>query len=193
MKKLWILLLIASLGLLMGCDKAKENVATGVIPQNAGRAVYQGEKPVSTIISFDEALSAALSHAQVPQANAYKIEYAFDYDDPIPHYEISFKVENTEYDYDVHAETGEIVEWEKEAKHGATPGPADVSLSKEAIKAIALAHAGVQEQNVRQLEMKLDTEDGIPVYEIEFHSGVYEYEYDIQAETGAVLKFQRER
>ncbi len=188
MKKLWIFLVIASLTLLVGCGQPEENNAVGALPQKAGgrsRSIYQGEQ-LDTLNSAPEtAIEAALSHAQIARENAYKIEYEFDEDDPIPHYEISFKVGNTEYEYDVHAETGKVLKWEKEDKHA--------TFSKEDAKTVALAHAGVQEQNIRHLDIELDTEDGIPVYEIKFHSGVYEYEYDIHAKTGAVLKFNRER
>ena len=37
-----------------------------------------------------------------------------------------------------------------------------------------------------------DVENGKTVYEVEFESGLYDYEYDIDAVTGKVLKSKKE-
>ena len=63
---------------------------------------------------------------------------------------------------------------------------------KAAIKA-ALAHAKLQESDVRWLKCELDREDGIMVYEVEFKKDGFEYDYDIDAKTGKVLKAKKER
>ncbi|HCE34134.1 MAG TPA: peptidase, partial [Clostridiales bacterium] len=40
--------------------------------------------------------------------------------------------------------------------------------------------------------IELDFDDGIYVYEVEFVSGGYEYEYEIDAKTGRILNFEKE-
>lgn len=60
-------------------------------------------------------------------------------------------------------------------------------------KEIALSHAGVSESNVRNYRVDLDTDDGVAVYDIDFDSGNYEYDYEINARTGAVIKSERDR
>ena len=45
---------------------------------------------------------------------------------------------------------------------------------------------------MRNLQCELDRENGIMVYEVEFESGLYDYEYDIDAATGKVLKSKKE-
>ena len=59
-------------------------------------------------------------------------------------------------------------------------------------KRIALAHAGVSEGSIREFECELDREDGIMVYEIDFECGNYEYEYEINAATGEIVKYDIE-
>ena len=59
-------------------------------------------------------------------------------------------------------------------------------ISREKAKSIALSHAGLNEADVRGLEIELDNEKGVLVYEVSFESGKYEYDYDIDAYTGAI-------
>lgn len=66
----------------------------------------------------------------------------------------------------------------------------DVGYAKA--KSIALNHAGVSENEAYDMEIELDDEDGKLVYEIEFKSGNMEYDYEINAATGAILKHEAE-
>lgn len=63
-------------------------------------------------------------------------------------------------------------------------------IGVEGAKQIALAHAGVGSAHFTKVE--LDTEDGIRVYEIEFKVGNVEYDYDINAATGAIVSSSSE-
>jgi SagB-type dehydrogenase family enzyme len=69
----------------------------------------------------------------------------------------------------------------------------DGYVGRQAAIRTALAHAGFGEQDVRDLKCELDREDGVMVYEIEFKKGGFEYDYDVNAHSGAVLKSKKER
>ena len=69
-------------------------------------------------------------------------------------------------------------------------GSADIGYAKA--KSIALNHAGVSENEAYDMEIELDDEDGTLVYEVEFKSGNMEYDYEINAATGAILKHESE-
>lgn len=56
----------------------------------------------------------------------------------------------------------------------------------------ALKHAGVSASQAKNLEIEMDCEKGVMVYEVEFYAGNTEYEYDINALTGAVVKAEKE-
>lgn len=58
-------------------------------------------------------------------------------------------------------------------------------ISVERAKQIALSHAGVG--SARFKKAKLDYENGVKVYEIEFKVGNLEYEYDINVSNGAIV------
>ncbi len=69
---------------------------------------------------------------------------------------------------------------------------ADVSVSKEEAKSIVLAHAGLTASDVKRYKAELDRERGGLVYEIEFDSGKYEYEYEVDAQNGRILKSEKD-
>lgn len=66
-------------------------------------------------------------------------------------------------------------------------------LGKDNAVQAALSHAGVASAAVKGLEVELDYDDGIMVYEIEFYADGFEYEYDIDAVSGAILSFEKDR
>ena len=58
-------------------------------------------------------------------------------------------------------------------------------ISMERAKQIAVSHAGVSDASFTKVE--LDTDDGIAVYDIEFKVGNTEYDYEINAASGAII------
>lgn len=66
-------------------------------------------------------------------------------------------------------------------------------LAEDQARWIILGHANVAAQQVQRWYMKLDRENGRSVYEAEFTADGYEYEYEIDAATGQVLKNEREQ
>ena len=52
--------------------------------------------------------------------------------------------------------------------------------------------AGVSESKAYDMDIELDDEDGTLVYEVEFKSGNMEYDYEIDAASGTILKHEAE-
>lgn len=62
----------------------------------------------------------------------------------------------------------------------------------EALKA-ALKHAGIAKEAVDFVKkVQLDYEHGRKIYEVKFYNGGFEYEYDVDYETGKILKFEKD-
>jgi uncharacterized membrane protein YkoI len=71
--------------------------------------------------------------------------------------------------------------------------PVDGYVGRQAAIRAALAHAKFNEADVRKLRCELDREDGVMVYEVDFKKDGFEYDYDIDARTGTVIKAKKER
>lgn len=71
----------------------------------------------------------------------------------------------------------------------AVPTPGTAKLTVDEAKAKALAHAGLKADQVTFVKQKLDWEDGRLVYEVEFYTAGKEYDYEIDANTGAVVSY----
>ena len=73
-------------------------------------------------------------------------------------------------------------------------GVAGGMISEEEAIAAALAHVKVAQDQIDFMKkVELDYEHGRKVYEVEFFMNGFEYEFDIDAETGKVLKFKNDR
>ena len=153
------------------------------------------------LIGTDKAMDIAA--AAFGKASTAKMAYSAvdpELDESPAHYEVEIKSQTgEEFEYKIDAYTGAILESKREAADGTevpvvqSSKPAasgDIGYAKA--KSIALNHAGVSENKAYDMEIELDDEDGILVYEIEFKSGGMEYSYEINAATGAILKHEAE-
>ena len=118
-------------------------------------------------------------------------------------FEIEFVVSsgNTikEYDYEIAASDGSIISYDYGIEGDSTPTAIQAGSSQntseitlEKAKEIALSHAGVASANAFEMEGKLDWDDGMSIYEIEFKAGGYEYSYEVDAATGSIVEFDKE-
>ena len=78
-----------------------------------------------------------------------------------------------------------------------TSKPTDASTTKsigrdEALS-IALKNAGIKSSQAKKVKVEKDGENGRTIYEVEFTANGYEYEYEIDASSGKILKKEKER
>lgn len=73
-----------------------------------------------------------------------------------------------------------------------TTPPATDKLTAEQAKEIALTHAGLTADQVKGLKVELDYDDGVPEYQVEFRHNGWEYDYEIHAQTGKILDWDKE-
>ena len=140
----------------------------------------------------------ALTHAGVKAADATVTKSKLDYDDGCQVYEIEFYVSGssgyTEYDYEIEAATGKIVGYDHDAESYAPPAQSTnsgVKVTEATAKKTALSRvSGATEKDI--YEWKLDYDDGRAEYEGKIIYGGMEYEFTINAATGAVTEWDAE-
>lgn len=74
----------------------------------------KGTASETSYIGKEKAKEIALNHAEVLPAEISRIEVELDYDDGKLVYEVDFRHNNIEYDYEIDAKTGDIIEFERE-------------------------------------------------------------------------------
>ncbi|MBO0586740.1 PepSY domain-containing protein [Sporosarcina sp. E16_8] len=112
-------------------------------------------------------------------------------------YEIEIKSGGFEYDLDIDAKTGEILRTEKDNDNDVLDSddsddkvidPNGKFITEKAAIKIAMKQA-----KGTVTEVELDEDNGRVIYEIEIRDGKYDYDFDIDAISGEVLKFEKER
>ena len=160
-------------------------------------------------IGMDAARTAAEEYAGTTAVDSVTAEVDPELDESPAHYEVELHTAWGEFEYLVDAYTGKVISGQKDLLTTAStpstpnvttkpsdqkPDPSgtaqDIGYAKA--KSIALNHAGVSENEAYDMDIELDDEDGILVYEVEFKSGNMEYDYEINAATGAILKHESE-
>ncbi len=120
-------------------------------------------------------------------------------DEHIPHYEVSFDHQFREYEYKVDAFTGEILSGHKDIMNTVSPAPNTPGLSIGDSRAFELALADLfarfpdlsgKESMGHKIELDLD--NGNLHYDVEFYIDGFEVDYEIDANTGAVLSWDTE-
>ena len=140
--------------------------------------------------AFGNTTSAQISYSEVDA----------ELDETPAHYEVEIITQSgEEFEYKIDAYTGVILETKREAADGIeTPSgdssfPTLGSTNYAKVKAIILKYLGISENNIYDMNIKLEVEDGTLVYEVEFKSDHIEYSFKINAATGVVLEYEMER
>lgn len=137
-----------------------------------------------------KAQEIALAHAGVNAADATITKSKLDYDDGRQVYELEWYANGAKYDYEVAVATGEIVNSGYEAKTVVGTGNS-ATVSEATAKQTALARvSGATAANI--YKFKLDFDDGRWEYEGEIRYGTMEYDFTIDANTGALLEWDME-
>lgn len=178
-------------------EEMTSNVQAAASKQNVDSNVLSNED----IMPLDEAKKIALDDAQVNVEDAKFDDKELDKDDGNLLFELEFYANGHEYEYDIHAITGEILKSErddegkqvkKENKKQQTDSKKNDYISMDRAKEIAFNHAGVNGADARFDDQEFDVDDGVPSYELEFKVNGNEYEYDIHAVSGEILKSEHD-
>ena len=155
-----------------------------------------GSASTKAYIGTDKAKQIALNSAGLSENNIYDLEIELDYEYKTMIYEVSFDAKGIEYEYEINAISGEIINGIVEqdtnnynyvTDNSTTNNNTTNYINRDKAKQIAFSNAGINESSVRDLSIELDRENGKMIYEVDFESNNKDYEYDIDAITGEIL------
>lgn len=170
---------------------AADTGAAGQTDMPSGNAQPGAEQ----YIGADAAKRTALEHAGL-QTEEVRFRHArLELDDGRWLYDVEFYSDTTEYEYEIDAQSGAVLSFDREAAHerqGGNDHPADLRITAEDAKRIALEYAGIGGTEAQYLEVEYDYDDGRAEYEVSWYVGRTEYSCDIDAATGGILSFEKE-
>ena len=174
-------------------DALRETSTNGAQLVEGNQTGSAGDAANASLISKAKAKEIALAHAGVTASKASFVEVKLDNEDGTQVYEVEFYSGSTEYDYEINAVTGEILSYDKDIENFSIPkqdssasSPNSNYIGVDKAKSIALKDAGLSASSVTFTKAKLDREDGVRVYEIEFYTATKEYDYEINAASGKI-------
>ena len=160
--------------------------------QESGNGSQTGR--TGQVETMDAAKTTALADAGLTEGEVTFTKEKLDWDDGVAVYDIEFYTADREYEYEINATTGIIMDRSEEVLRN--PGNYNVGtdplIGEEKAKEIATAHAGFSTAEVFFTKVKLEQEDGRMEYEIEFYKDRVEYEATIDAAAGTVLEYESE-
>ena len=142
------------------------------------------------MISSEQAKNAALAHAGLSAGQVSFVRSHLDWDDGRQVYDVEFYTSDyKEYDYEIDAYTGAILSFDADAEYYSYTQPSTNTgsyIGEARARSIALSYvSGATDANVRYA--RLDWDDGRMEYEVEIIYGTMEYDFEIDAYTGAVI------
>ena len=168
----------------------------------------KGDASSKGYIGKEKAESIAKDYLGEDISDIGKISVEMDYENGRMIYEVEFYTSDGEHEFEIDAVTGEIIDYDydrynhgnnKEGRAPVIPKNEDKMTGSQKFigidtaKNIALGHAKLAETDIRGLEVELDREDGIIIYEVEFKYKGLEYEYEINATTGEIMDWEIEK
>ena len=148
---------------------------------------------VTGTVDEEMAQKIALEHAGVKATDATITKSKLDYEGRRQVYEIEWYAGGKKYDYEIAVDTGEILSsaYDEKTSGWSVSNSSNVTVSEADAKQTALGRvSGATQKDI--CEWKFDYDDGRPEYEGKIIYGGTEYDFTIDASSGAVIEWEAE-
>lgn len=141
-------------------------------------------------VTKDEAKKIALKNANLTKSQVSNLTVKYDRDDA--EYDVKFKSNKNgaRFSFDIKKSSGKIVE--KSIDYRYKRNSSRKKIGRLAAQKIAANKAGASLSAVKKGKCEYDYDDGEGIYEVEFRSGSYKYDVEIQAPTGKITDYSWE-
>lgn len=148
---------------------------------------------VTGTVDEEMAQKIALEHAGVKATDATITKSKLDYEGRRQVYEIEWYAGGKKYDYEIAVDTGEILSsaYDEKTSGWSVSNSSNVTVSEADAKQTALGRvSGATQKDI--CEWKFDYDDGRPEYEGKIIYSGTEYDFTIDASSGAVIEWEAE-
>ena len=170
--------------------EATVSAADSATTQSSAAATAQ---TVTGTVDEEMAQKIALEHAEVKATDATITKSKLDYEGRRQVYEIEWYAGGKKYDYEIAVDTGEILSsaYDEKTSGWSVSNSSNVTVSEADAKQTALGRvSGATQKDI--YEWKFDYDDGRPEYEGKIIYGGTEYDFTIDASSGAVIEWEAE-
>ena len=170
--------------------EATVSAADSATTQSSAAATAQ---TVTGTVDEEMAQKIALEHAGVKATDATITKSKLDYEGRRQVYEIEWYAGGKKYDYEIAVDTGEILSsgYDEKTSGWSVSNSSNVTVSEADAKQTALGRvSGATEKDI--YEWEFDYDDGRPEYEGKIIYGGTEYDFTIDASSGAVVEWEAE-
>ena len=170
--------------------EATVSAADSATTQSSAAATAQ---TVTGTVDEEMAQKIALEHAGVKATDATITKSKLDYEGRRQVYEIEWYAGGKKYDYEIAVDTGEILSsaYDEKTSGWSVSNSSNVTVSEADAKQTALGRvSGATEKDI--YEWEFDYDDGRPEYEGKIIYGGTEYDFTIDASSGAVIEWEAE-
>lgn len=177
-------------------SRDKNAVDTQAQTEATAPAAASDTTPAQTVtgtVDEETAQKIALEHAGVKATDATITKSRLDYEGRRQVYEIEWYAGGKKYDYEIAVDTGEILSSGYDEKTAGWSGSNsnNVTVSEADAKQTALGRvSGATQKDI--YEWQFDYDDGRPEYEGKIIYGGTEYDFTIDASSGAVIEWETE-
>ena len=140
----------------------------------------------TSAIGGENAKNFAFADAGVDPASAQAVRVTYERFEGKFVYSVEFIAGETEYAYKIDAGDGSVVRKESRTAQPDSTAPLSAAITLEDAQEAALADAGVSREEAIFSRAEAGTDSGLSVYIFRFYAANVEYEYEINAGTGAV-------
>ena len=165
--------------------------STGILDESNAAGGETGTLDESTAvgagaIGAENARNFAFADAGVDPASAQAVHVVYERFEGEFVYSVEFIAGGMEYTYKINAGDGSVVRKESRTAQPDGTAPLTAAITLEEAQEIALTDAGVDREEAIFSRAEAGTEGGLSVYLFRFYAANMEYEYEINAATGAV-------
>ena len=158
--------------------------------------INQGDNNQNTSVSMteEEARNIALQRVGKTSDQVTFTRVRIDRENGVTVYDVYFYDNEKEYELSIDVNTKEIVSYREDyLSTGNNNTTTNDYIGVERAREIVLNHAGLSSSDVTFSKVELDVDYGFATYEIEFYYNYFEYDYEVNAVTGEILKYERGR